>query len=412
MADTKPGTGLAERVKTGVVEKIQVVEALTAGIIRDPIELAENMRQLQEVAHIITPAASVAVLPPHIFIQRIPVVIDTKFDAKTGRGTDVYFQSSIHKSIKRSDDYWEPQEVSLNANAIKRIIGSAGIDITASERVDDGSKPNYVQWTTRGRVREFDGSWRELLPGDVEIDLRDGSDHIGKWNAEDWPEAVRDAEERKAEAKKKGQDHWKIKPEIGGFSLDRVMQQRKSLIPVAQTKSANRLGRNLGLKQIYSLEELKKPFVIFRASFMHDTSNPRIAEMLSLHELGALNLMFQPATGALPPAVTTSQAPQLPATPEEATEVDDIPEETAEKPVDTFTVSKLSLLGDYYYAETAEGRTFVTDDKGTARSLNEARKAGTKMLIDGELVQINDKPFLKVVDCKPYKPSLPRVEDL
>lgn len=419
-------TGL---VKTGVVEQMPTVDALVSVVIREPMDLAKNMRELQQLAHIISPAAACAMIPPNIFIQRIPVVIDPTFDPKTGRGTDVYFQSSIHKSVNvgtHSAPKWEPIEVSLNANAIGRILGSAGVNVTKSQRVDDASQPHYCAWTTCGKVREFDGSWRDLPPGDVEIDLRDGSDHIGGWTADKWPEVARLAAEEKERVRKANGKHWEVKAEIGGWSADRVAGQRRFLVQMAQTKSGNRLGRKLGLKSSYTIEELtKKPFVIFRASFVHDHSNPRVVEMLTANELGALHLLFppqqQPALPAAPIEVrpieggATEPAAGSASAPEGAREIDEVAEAAAEKPVDLYIVKKLELLEPNYFitaehVETKNQQVFATDDVGTARDLNGARKSGAQVVIDGEVVE--GKPYLNIVEAKPYKPGLPKVEDL
>lgn len=414
----------------------RIVE-LTSLQYRDPVALAKCMTELQQVAHVISPAAAFAALPPNVTVTPVPVVIDPTFDPKTGRGTDVYHQPSLHKSENigtYQDPKWVPLEVSLNANAIMRVLQSAGVSVTKSERTDDGSDPHYCAWTTHGRVRQFDGGWLDLPPGDVEIDLRDGSEQIGGWNADDWPAIEADAKARKAKAEAgREKDAWKIKGEIGGWSADRVVSQRRFILPMAQTKSGNRLGRKLGLKQIYTIAELtEKPFVIFRASWQHDMTNPAVVQMVTLAELGSLNLLFPPAMSApaLPPAVnepptaespanestattatrtttTSTAAPPAAAVPEGAQEIDDIPEfaKAPEIPADVFTITKVSMLGERYFFETVEGKTFTTEDRELAKRLNEARKAKQRMVIDGEKVDVGGSPFLNIVEAKPFTPA-------
>jgi hypothetical protein len=150
--------------------------------------------------------------------------------------------------------------------------------------------------------------------------------------------------------------------------------------------------------------------------------------MVTAAELGGLHLLFPQAQQqlGLPPAVTTPAdalpaAEEPPAEPQgEATpsttspasavpvgakEIDDIPEEPAEKPANLYTVTKLAQLDDEYFIETKQGQTFVTNDKGTARSLNDARKSGVEMQIDGEQDHPSEggkpSPFLRIVECTP-----------
>lgn len=281
---------------------VETVTQLAGTIIKTPLELAQRVRAMQQVAHILSPAVSVAAIPEHIAINTVVVVIDPTFDAKTGRGNDVYFQASIHKSVNkgsRENPDWEVLEASLNANAIRRMLSASGVQITTSRRTDDAAIQNYWAWESRGKIRDFDGSWRELPPGNVEIDLRDTSAQIGEWSAEKWARAERDCEEKKKTA---GKDAWKLKPNVGGWTADRVLAARRFGLRLAESKSLNALGRNLGLKQIYALDELKKPFVIFRATWLPDMSDPVTRQMVTAAELGANHLLYPPAStpAALP----------------------------------------------------------------------------------------------------------------
>jgi hypothetical protein len=298
--DQKPESQALQKADVTAVTK------LAGDLIRTPMQLAERVRALQQVAHVLSPAVAVAAIPQHIAINPVVVVIDTTVDAETGRGTDVYFQRSIHKSRKQGRGYeatYEPLEVSLNAKAILRVLASSGVKVTRSVRTDDGSKTNYWTWEACGEIREFDGSWRALPHGNVEIDLRDGSAQIGEWTSEAWSKAVAAAEERKKHTPK--DDQWKVKPEpVGGWSQERVIGARKFGLRLAESKALNALGRNLGLKQIYSIEELKKPFVIFRAMWNPDMSDPETRRMVTAAELGATHLLGYPAS---------SPAPALPA---------------------------------------------------------------------------------------------------
>jgi hypothetical protein len=286
---------------------VRRVTQLAATLPATPMELVERIRAIRAEAHVLSPAVTAASIPPHIRINTVVEVIDPTFDPKTGRGNDVYFQASIHKSQKRNEggeDVYVPLEVSLNATAIKRVLAAAGVSVTHSEQIPT-AEPNHWKWQSRGKMRDFDGGWREVPPGTSEIDFRDGSAQIGEWTPDKWAKAEVDAEERKKTTAKNLQ--WKCKANIGGWTADRVMASRRFGLRLAEAKSLNALGRNFGLKQVYTLEELKKPFVIFRATFSPDMADPEIKRMVTAAEFGATNLLY-PQGGAVAPALPPAQA--------------------------------------------------------------------------------------------------------
>jgi hypothetical protein len=380
---------------------VDAVTQLAGTIIKTPLQLAERVRAMQQVAHVLSPAVSVAAIPDHIAINPVVVVIDQTFNAETGRGNDVYFQRSIHKSRKNGSGdsaTYEPLEVSLNANAIKRMLSASGVNIIRSVRTDDGSKQNYWAWESTGRIRDFDGSWRDLPPGNVEIDLRDGSAQIGEWSAEAWARNEAAVEKKKAALPEN--QRWKAKPDlIGGWSGDRVLAARRFGLRLAEAKSLNALGRNLGLKQIYGLDELKKPFVIFRATWNPDMSDPDTRRMVAAAELGASHLLYPPASApaALPAAGPREPAPviidaepgQKPhgTAPAAAAEIESLP---ADDPVTRYTITRVAK-------QTADGqptRFFIATEQTRdalieapepiAMAAAEAKKAGRQVELDLE----------------------------
>lgn len=369
------------------------VTQLAAKLPQTPVELVERIRQLRTEAHVLSPAVTAASIPEHIKINTVVEVIDTSFDAKTGRGKDVYYQASIHKSQKKGDSF-EPLEVSLNAQAIKRLLTAMGVSVTHSEELPTGNA-NHWKWQSRGKVRDFDGSWRDLPPGTAEIDLRDGSAQIGEWTKEAW--AAREAESEKKAATLAEKDRWKAKPKpIGGWSGDRVMNARRFGLRLAEAKSLNALGRNIGLQQIYSIDELKKPFVIFRATFDPDMSDPTIKQMVTAAELGAINQLYPalsaaPATPALPPAETSTAAPTAAADVEEVPFEDD-PEPTKEPANPGVLITAVSQKGADYFVIIDGDRKLHTTDRGIAKACNDARKAGTRLplVVDqhGDILEI------------------------
>lgn len=365
------------------------VTELAAKLPGTPTELVERIRTIREQAHVLSPAVTAASIPDYVRINTVVEAIDVTFDPKTGRGNDVYFQPSIHKSKKvgsGDNATFEPLEVSLNATAIKRMMAAAGVNVTHSEEIPTGER-NYWKWQSRGKIRDFDGSWRELPPGTAEIDLRDGSAQIGEWTAEAWAKREAESEERKRGLPEN--QKWKAKPQpIGGWTGDRVMSARRFGLRLAEAKSLNALGRNFGLKQVYSIDELRKPFVIFRATFNHDTSDPAIKQMLSAAELGATNLLY-PGT-ALPAAAAATAEETRPAIAGEvlADHTDEpiedfMPDEPTKPARPTFTVVGVHKQGERYLVTLKEtGDVKHPVDLQAAKNAHGAKALGVPVYIE------------------------------
>lgn len=249
--------------------------------------LADRLRQLAGQAHIISPPPTF--MAPYNVAAVTPVVIDPSFDPDSGAGADVYHQPSIHKKASG-----RALEVSLNANGLKRILAASGVRVRPSRRLDDGSQPYYWVVSTDGTVRDFSGMERTLPSGTVEVDFRDGSAQIGEWTPEEWAALVVDADKKKA-AMPEG-ERWKVKPNINGWTADRVMRARQHGYRMAETKSLNALIRNLGLKQKYTIEELKKPFMVVQSIFVPPVDDPDVRRMVVAHALGATQQLYPGTT--------------------------------------------------------------------------------------------------------------------
>lgn len=404
-------TGLA-------VAKPTTLATLAGELIRTPQQLAERVRELQSQAHILSPAVAVSNIPEHYAINTAVVVIEP-----SSTSGDVY-AGSFHKKVKQGGD-WIPTEVSLAKPALLRILGAAGVNITRSERTDDQGRSYYWRWCSEGTLVDFDGQIRRLPPGNVEVDYRDGSAQIGEWTPEEWAKRVAAADAKREKAPQG--ERWKVKPEpIGGWTYERVMQSRSKGERLAESFSLNALIRNLGIKQKYTIEELKKPFVCFRATFIPNMRNPRVEEMVTAAHLGATHLLYGHASDAQPRAIgpvidvhasspAGEETSEVTTAPEGAVEFDDLPEPpkpsapaTPEPPADVYHVTKSSKFpdSDHFFFETRQGKTFTTSDLGVARALNAARKAGQALQIHAEAIDVAGKPYLNVLDVTAV-PSLP-----
>jgi len=74
-----------------------------------------------------------------------------------------------------------------------------------------------------------------------------------------------------------------------------MLQKRKFRVQLAQTGAMGRVVKKiLGLKSTYTMEEMKKPFVVPKIVFSPDTTDPKVREMLLRQGLDATNLLFGP----------------------------------------------------------------------------------------------------------------------
>ena len=399
--------------------KLVTAQQLVGIEIKTPQEYAERIRQLQGQAHILSPMSAVASIAPSHIVNPMIVVIDPSVDPKSGRGADVYHQRSIHKGQGRGDDY-VPLEVSLNKIGLIKILSAAGVNVYPTERLDDGTERNLWIMRTQGDILDFDGRYRLLPPVTASVDLRDGSADIGEWTPEAWAEAVRVADVQKS--KTPPDDRWKVKCDVNGWTYDRVLQARKYGLRMCEAKSLNALTRNLGIKQAYAIMDLQKPFVIFRATYVPDLTNPRVAEMYAAANLGARMTLY-PGTHApvalgggpithgpgdptdIVPGEITHETPDqmLTAAPPEDVEELTLEESKADvAKADIYHIVKVTTRGKgaeaQYFVETLEGVTLYTPDHVLAKAYLTAKKDGLPREIPTERIMVQKQPYRQIVE--------------
>lgn len=429
MADTtkqQGSTALVERQP----EPDRLVQ-LTASNIKTPQELADRIREMRELAFILTPMTATGAIAPGYEIVPVLEPIDPSVDPQSGRGADVYFQSSIHKSRKVGDRKYEPVEVSLNHYALLRILGDFGVNVHPTRWLQDGIGERYL-WVceTDGDIIDFTGQVRLLPTGVGSVDARDGSPDIGEWTPDEWAQRVRAAEAKKANVQP--DEQWKVKPEpINGWTAERVMQVRRFGRQLAKTKSLNGLARKLGVRQSYTIEELRRrPFVIMRPMFMPDMSDPRVRELVTMANLGARHLLFPAAPSyegaALPAAAPVTHAPGEmgqtldghivePGPEPETIETAGLPADAEElaldapaamkQTIDVYHVTKGVQRGKgeatQYFFETKEGPVLFTSDVAVAKLLKAAVQDGQPRQVPTEAVLVKGERYRQVMEVVP-----------
>jgi hypothetical protein len=243
--------------------------ALPTGLIHKPEELAAQLEQMTKHYHVLSPAIAVSNLAEGYGANLALVKIDstiTMDEFGNGQGPDCYFSKSMHKDVNKR---------SLNKQGVMKIADAAGVQWMPGHcrRTDDRRTKNYWSWTYAGTVRTHDGQVK-VLQGSKTVDLRDGS------------AAALD-----------------MKSEIA------LRKARAMGDELAETKAMLRASRNVGIRASYTVEELKKPFLIVRFSFTPDMSDPEIKKLVTERSISGVGALYSAPSAELPAAALISAPP-------------------------------------------------------------------------------------------------------
>ncbi len=262
----------------------QTPSDVQAGFITSPEDLARKVQEWRAAGcHVLAPAIKVRAFAPNYAVNASLVQLST--DPAAG---ELYCDPTVMKDHERA-----PSKLGL-----LKVSQAAGLTIVPqySRRTDDRTIQHYWEFATVFAYLAYDGT-PQLLQGTVEVDLRDDSAQIGGWTPEKW----------RALVKKNGEildrdRHAKVKWGINGWSEARVLQARRFGLRSAESKSMTAAIRNLGLKQKYSLDELAKPFICLRVSFLPDYDQPGMRELVAAHALDGAAALYAPSARAALPA--------------------------------------------------------------------------------------------------------------
>lgn len=221
------------------------LEKSTSMQITQPQQLAERIREWQQVAHVLSPAVSISALAPQHVIAPSVVVLNP--DVK---GPDVYQSTLFHGNRP---------ECSLTKVALDKIAASAGASYS-TRRTDPRTIPCYWEVSARLTYMDFDGTPR-VVERSYELDLRDGSEL--------------------AKSMKPGE----------------LAQARRFGLALCESKACNRCARAAwGIPSKYATAELQKPFITLRVSFRPDMNDPEQRRMVAARALGGAAALY-PASG-------------------------------------------------------------------------------------------------------------------
>lgn len=253
-----------------------------------------EFRKANEGAILVSPATSVRTLP---------------------EGTEVAFSRLFVDTNKDSGEVYDVGggKWGLGRVVLDKIAAQAGVtwDPVQSRRLDDGSDPHYCVYHAVGTYRQFDGSTVQIM-GTKEMDLRDGSAQV---------EALVERYQQKLDRWERDRKGYPPKDPRSG----QIREMRLHILAHAETKARLRAIRAMGIKSSYSLQELKKPFVVARLMWTGHSEDPELRklafQMRAMQMTGAGLAMFgggmpaMQAAAALPSAAPVGPALPAPAAP-------------------------------------------------------------------------------------------------
>lgn len=242
--------------------------------ITDPRTFAARLDQLTQAYNVLSPPVQVlGGFAPGWTLTASLVKINTAVN-DDGQGPETYHDRVFMKSADQR---------ALNRVGLLKIATAAGIKWTPNTgRRDDGTERYLWQYFAEGLVDTPDGSY-QIISGEVEIDLRDGSPQIGGWTPEAWAELMRANQKLPKDQRRFA---------INGWSDRRLQQARAVGLRLAESKAKNRAIRSLGLQQVYSVQELAKPFVVFKATYVPDQSDPMVRQLVAQRALHGRQILY------------------------------------------------------------------------------------------------------------------------
>lgn len=319
---------------------------LPTGLISDPRALTDQLTHLQAHYHVMSPAVSIGQMAEGFganlaVVQIDPTIVFNK-EETSGSGPDCYWSKSIHGADTRKR--------SLRKEGLLKLSQAAGIQWLPGEcrRLDDGKERYLWRWQYYGVVRTHDGQLQPVQ-GTKELDLRDGS----------------------ADAK----------AAASARHLDKMRQNGNE---VCETKAMLRAIRSLRVQQVYTVDELKKPFLIVRFSFTPDMSDPEIKKLVTQQAMAGIGALYTPSTGHTLPALPAPAA-DAPAADDVDLDVD-APTGAASAPPAAPATKKPNPFAD----ESSIGTTTATIPDGST-TIVEVKKASGVKKKDGK----PDQPWAK-----------------
>lgn len=191
--------------------------------------------------------------------------------------------------------------LSLSGIGWKKIADGMGmqIDDGRSGRVDDGRDPMRCEYRVVGYLKSQDGTWRKLI-GDKEIRMENVIEELY--------ESKRELVKKFLSDPKDAADFKAAYPDPEVYIQEKVrseaLQIKKHILARAQSGAFARMVKSIGIRETYTAEELKKPFVFPKLVFELDPNHPDDRAFLRSQGAGAIDQLYpQPNRGPQRPAL-------------------------------------------------------------------------------------------------------------
>jgi len=244
------------RTMSNEQQGLERASSRTPAVITTPEEYrGALLRWHEQHYNVLTPFSNVGGIAPHFGI--IASVVKLKADPADG---EVYAGLPFLKGQKGT-----PTEELAPAKIGLRKLAECGGISTSTTRTDPRTIPHYWEFKAVASYRGLDGSLitREAT---FEWDLRDGSDRLKGWTA------------------------------------NQITEGRKNGLRNCEARAINAAIRECGcgIKQKYTRAELERPFVVVRVAFQPDMADPDIKRMVTQQALTGVSAMYPSASRGLP----------------------------------------------------------------------------------------------------------------
>lgn len=181
---------------------------------------------------------------------------------------DVYRQGSRKVPVEGGKNRWDP-EYALTKRGLTRLLGAAQLDVQTGTVETVPGRNELRRVTMIVQARRMDGSYRDF-PGTAELDIEaEVSAFRSRLEAElagrgKLVRARWDDGKKRDQTYEGDKAHALIDLETGDFEA----RVRKFAIAMVETKAILRATKGIfALKDTYTVEELKRPFVIYWYQF-------------------------------------------------------------------------------------------------------------------------------------------------
>lgn len=371
-------------------QALEKTSAKTPQVITTPSQYRDALSKWSSHYNILTPFTDVSGIAPSFGI----IASVVKIDADQTHG-EVYSGTTPTGAKGMPFLKGQPgtpgEELALAKIGLRKIAECGGIS-TSTVRTDPRTIPHYWEFKATASYRGLDGTviTREAT---FEWDLRDGSDRLKGWTAQ------------------------------------QITEGRKNGLRNCEARAINAAIRECGcgIKQKYTRAELERPFVVIRVAFQPDMNDPAVKQAVTMRALEGTSTLYQGTTRELPATYeTVEREPETDqprsvgsgsttaATPakSEAPKADLPPVEGAVRiaKTDTKTGEKNGRKWTKYLIVDSNGQEFSTFDKQHYDDANRFKAEYAWV----EIVTETNGAFVNIIEIvrAGSQPSLPGVEDL